>query len=632
MNNLYNFFVGLLLLLTSCSSGKEIQYWQTENSALKVRLDSLKAHCNVLESELLKFEETKLQLKKTETALVKFYQKYEGTETGLPINDPLHNEGGGTINYKDLVLQNDSLKTRILELNANLDSLSKNIGIAGKKSSKSNSLKEIEKIRQQKIVAEKENLLLKNKNSELETKTSVLEELKVNLELKNKALQNAMDSALQQWTKFSNETIQNQNSSNPGISEQKYAESLIENEQLQTQNNLLIQKLEYLNRLLADKNANQEQMASTSALENKIKEYENELHDRAQVIKSLNGFIDAKNSEIQSLLERSQSNQNVLDSLNEQNQVLLKQNATHEKNNQSIKAQEQEIENLQQEISTLKQEKLNQNNKLSKLQRDLDLSDTQFRRIQNELALKNNEISDLKKKSTTASRPADRNDEDTRLKDSLEYSRAKVLKLEQIQSRLEIQLDSLQEFRKGLTQRITFLQKQLETSEQENLQFKNKLSGINTAAADVEKINPSTPAVVSRLETPIKEMLSPLNTKKCTSLLKNRTLYIYLSQRILFNQDSYVMNPEGSELINNLAGILKNGKGTTLEISGYSSKNSEDRLSVDAMIRNASTVFKLLSALGWPANKMRLGAKYIENNTNTTIHPHGIELQIRELE
>ncbi|MBK9109047.1 MAG: hypothetical protein IPM92_11955 [Saprospiraceae bacterium] len=629
MNNLSILlgFIGLLLI--SCSAGKELQRAQSENGILKNQVDSLYSHIALQQSNLSAFEDTKIQLRKTEQTLIQFYQKYEGLDPAQAKQNTTPSTSNALMNDKDLALRNQSLQNQISVLNARLDSFSKNPVPSKSRTAKTEQTKLSLKQQQQIINLQKENTELKKNIQELQAKNDQLDrEQKQLLEEFKKTIQ-TLDLVNNQLTEKNAliKTMQENVSLIPKRDETELNEAKVENEQLKTQNNLLIQKLEYLNRLLADKNAELSENIASKDLENQIKSYEAELDDRAQVIRSLNGFIDAKNAELQSLNDSLEINRGRTQDYQQRMAALEKQNSlleAHRINEASKLKSDADIQHQMEQLN--KDHKLKQE-MIRSLTTEVEKANENSLNLKRELELKINELNAARGQLENSKMTAAEKTQIKEIQDSLILIQKQKSDLMNELNSIQNTSESLMEIKNTTVQKNAFLQKQLESAAFEIGQLQSQLKNSLQANKPAQKSTPPNHPNLTKLHNKCKEILNPYSNQKSAAIIRQGSLFIYLPHHILFTQDSYVMTPEGSDLLNKLAVVLKNESGMELEISGYTKKSDPTGLSVDFMIRNASTVFKLFSALGLQANKLKLGAKYIGDDIISTIAPKGIELK-----
>ncbi len=101
-----------------------------------------------------------------------------------------------------------------------------------------------------------------------------------------------------------------------------------------------------------------------------------------------------------------------------------------------------------------------------------------------------------------------------------------------------------------------------------------------------------------------------------------------ISQQLLFHPQSFAMTEEGTAWLSRFQAILNKENAVNLVISGFSNKLTAESLSVDQMVRNAGTVFKLFSALGTSPVHMKIAARYLSTNEQEHLPLQGIEFQI----
>lgn len=607
-------------VLASCVSSSRYQSLQSNNEQLQIQLDSLRIINKDLAYERQILEETEERLRKTENALIQFYVKYEEQipEGGiyakeiLPGTDELYQEISKLKSEnKILRIQLDSTIVEANKIAGAADLAVKNA--KNKRDDNSKELKtEIEQLKSS-LADLKEQLAQKNrKNEELESRfTKLKAEITSLNEIHAKELEASSGMKTEKESGFLAQLQSKEN----------------ELEQLRGQNDLLIQKLEYINRLHSDKKDEYDQLLATQ------KKMSADLEQEKKSLATLNSVIDLKNSELQDQQGRIKNLEmelvNLRNETNEKGNELKKLKTDKQPESDELKGLRSENKELKKELNTLNA-RMESNNK------QLD-----------ELSLKLSKHKDSDRGS----------DELIQVRDSLVQIRTVNKqnslfinelnnKLSTIQSELEIQKtrnDSLKDIVLSQQGREQFFQKQIRDHVDEieilkqgkPVQLKPEEMDDKTIANNerelVDKTNSIQKTKVSAQLLKLSETCNnAYKNKGIEQVLDNGKMYLYFPQNILFELNSFALSQNGSNIISELSKIVRPFKKLKLNLTGFGEIDPTGNKTMDNLIRNAGTVYKLMGALGQNPASMKIGAKLKSELPGSIKTREGLEITMYE--
>lgn len=367
-------------------------------------------------------------------------------------------------------------------------------------------------------------------------------------------------------------------------------DKVVELEQVKTQNGMLLQKIEYLNRLLSESQSKISGSDPTKSKEIQLQstvvelnQKVDELNLRLEDIKtklasredSLHYFYKWQMQNVQTIKKLEEKNGIVDQTLHaseaQRVQMALQQDTLHELRRE-LYIKNQQIENLDRSIQQMGFEKSSKNYGLDSIKQLVILNNTLNKSI------------DVWKHEN----------------DSLKAV-------------VGINLGKQQ-----------FLKQQLERTEQEVKLLKSQQNKIDQSTKPrKDNVNDSP-----RLRAEILKNLSkyPMNQWRLST--EGQPIQLMISQQLLFHPQSFAMTEEGTAWLSRFQAILNKENAVNLVISGFSNKLTAESLSVDQMVRNAGTVFKLFSALGTSPVHMKIAARYLSTNEQEHLPLQGIEFQI----
>lgn len=388
-----------------------------------------------------------------------------------------------------------------------------------------------------------------------------------------------------------------------GVLRDSLNQQINEIEQLRMQNALLLQKLEYLNRLLSESKENQKTDRSESDEKKELTVAQKEINDLKQSIGSLNQKILQKNQMVDEL--------NVKLSSNEHQRLVGEQKVAELK---------QQNERLQNEIN-LNSQKSNQNSEwqlqTEELKGKVLSKEKEILQLKDRILQQQSEIQKLEASSDKRNQVV--------LSDSLVKWKSQLAQLQKLHAGQAAQLDSLKESAEFFKGKQQFFKLQYEQTVAENLQLKEKLKSkpvpqpVNDPAPNLEKLQ--------SLESRVSKILKPLEPQGCKFGINQHKLLVYIPHPLLFNVQSFAMTQEGTALLSEIQSAFQLHPTLWAQITGFSVRGKADSHSVDQMIRNAGTVFKLFSALGVSPARMKIAARYLSTSEQEHLPLQGIELE-----
>lgn len=619
-NNLLFYILLGFFFLASCVSSSRYQSLQSNNEQLQIQLDSLRILNKELVYERQILEETEERLRKTENALIQFYVKYEEQipEEGIYAKDILP---GTDELYQEISKLKSENKILRIQLDSTIVESNKIAGAAdlavkntkNKRDDNSKELKtEIEQLKSS-LADLKEQLAQKNrKNEELESQFTKLKAEIISLkEIHAKELEASSGMKTEKESGFLAQLQSKEN----------------ELEQLRDQNDLLVQKLEYINRLHSDKKNEYDQLLSTQ------QKMSADLEQEKKSLATLNSVIDLKNSELQDQQGRIK---------NLEVELVNLRNETNQKGNE-LKQQKVEKQAESDELKGLRLENKELKKELNTLNARIESSNKQL----DELSLKLSKHKDSDRGS----------DEFIQVRDSLEQIRSMNKqnsliinelnnKLSTIQSELETQKarnDSLKDIVQSQQGREQFFQKQIRdyVSEIEILKQGNPAQ-LKTEEMDDKTIAYNERELVDKTKGIQKAKVSAQLLKlseTCNNAYKNKGIeqvhdngkvYLYFPQNILFELNSFALSQNGSNMISELSKIVRPFKKLKLNLTGFGEIDPTGNKTMDNLIRNAGTVYKLMGALGQNPASMKIGAKLKSELSDQIKTREGIEITMYE--
>lgn len=616
-------FIYLLLglfFLASCVSSSRYQSLQSNNEQLQIQLDSLRILNRELAYERQILEETEERLRKTENALIQFYVKYEEQipEEGiyakeiLPGTDELYQE------ISKLKSENKILRIKLDSTITESNKLAEAADLAVKnaKDKKDNSSKDL-KAETERLKSSLDDLQeqLAQKDKKIGAQESQINSLNADmLSLKEKYSREQKAKSDIKAEQESSFHVQLQSKEN-------------ELEQLRGQNDLLVQKLEYINRLHSDKKDEYDQLLSAQ------KKTSSDLELERKSIASLNSVIDLKNSELQDLQLRIKNLELELVNLkNESNERSIELNKLQVKRQPA----KDELNELQTENKELKKD-------LSALSARLESKDHQL----DDLTLKLSKYKDTDKGKN----------EIVEVRDSLKQIRSLSEKNNTVikelnnnltisQSELTIQKmlnDSLKEVVFSHQGREQFLQNQIRDYADEIEILKNekqwhskpetkdnRMITSKVSEPDDHSKSEQKAVISAQLLKILESCKRQYANKSIEHVQVNDKVHLYFPQSILFEVNSFALSQNGSNLISELSKIIRPYKKLKINLTAFGEIDPSGNKTMDNLIRNASTVYKLMGALGQNPASMKIGAKLKSEIFDQIKTREGLEITMYE--
>ncbi|MCC6753565.1 MAG: hypothetical protein IT266_06230 [Saprospiraceae bacterium] len=397
---------------------------------------------------------------------------------------------------------------------------------------------------------------------------------------------------------------------------QKEAQGLEEVGPLRTEVANLRQKSDQLNRLLMAKTSEADELKIKLDEHNqRLETAERDVNSLERTVVALNELIDSKNGEIQTAKEESTGLREQLARTREENARIASEAAGAKQ----MAGTGQKFESERKEL----QRKIDQAEKERRAQEDaIEACRDRSSELEAELSRREEQLARLKEEEKKSANRPPTNERQTVSMDSLENLKAAFSTLQRNLDASRVREDSLGEQIRLYQSRARFLESQLREAETANikLQSDRRDASAGTEASHIPE------EVLRRYEQRVTAVLMTLGPKSAALSKGSHGPEMRLSQSLLFQANSYAMTARGSEVLSTLAPVLKEQPGLHFLVSGFSAAEGAEAQSVDAMVRYASTVFKLLSALGIPPDRMRIGARRLAKAE----FPSGIEIRLHE--
>ncbi len=626
MQQLHFVFFILLMILNACVSSSKYQHLNAETEHLRIHLDSLKKEyaAVVLKSEAL--DQTREQLRKTEQTLIQFYMKYEGRL-------PEHRDDSLLVNDRD-----NAIETRYQKLKSEFLALEKKWNLYQDSIEHIQNLKqepparirkeEFTRLQQQykSLLAEKKSLQvqfneIQVRNEELKDSIEKLRgehrlavEGQATLLNKQKMWMWQMDSLqmlLQKNKVTSRDSLQH-------LSEEQAREL----EQWKSQHTQLLEKTEYLNTLLSKSKEELQQLREERKTQQvdpaQLNKLEEELQTRDRNLMALNEAIEAKNEEITSL--KNQLQEANAKQLNLESQIDIKQkeqeklqiafqdlNIAKASLERTIKVRDQSLEHQEQE-SQLRTELHSKEDQLAALNAKYSKLEESFQQSEKMRVTKNGAIDSLQESYLAQS-------------NKLAFMQTQLKAIETELIRVKKDLAEKKDQNIDLIKRNVAL-RQLQDQLQEKLDGEHQ----KKPSSGGSKSNALTEAFVRKLEN----IKAGTKGAACIPEMDHSKVYFYLNQNALFETESLVMKQEGTNVISLLAAAYKMDPHLKIHISAFLRPNTGSKANTDQLIRHASTVYKLLNALGIQASQMTLGVKQYPMHREQVDFIQGIEFMLYE--
>jgi hypothetical protein len=378
----------------------------------------------------------------------------------------------------------------------------------------------------------------------------------------------------------------------------------------------LRQKSDQLNRLLIAKTSEADELKINLDEHNqRLETSERDVSSLERTVAALNELIDSKNGEIQTAKEESTGLREQLARTREENARIAAEAAGAQQMASAGQKFEFEREELQRKINQAERELRGQAEAIEAC-RDRSGS------LEAELSRLEEQVARLKEEQDKSATRSTRNQAEGVWLDSLKNLNSSLSVLQRKMETSTVREDSLSEQIRIFQSRSRFLESQLREAETANikLQSERRIASETTAATRIPD------AVLQRYEQRVSDVVKTLGPRSAVFRKGVTGPELRLSQSLLFQANSYAMTARGSDVLSSLAPILKEQSGVHFLVSGFSAAEGTDAQSVDAMVRYASTAFKLLSALGLPPDRMRIGARRLD----TAEFPSGIEIRLHE--
>lgn len=670
----------LALCLSACAAGGARGKLQSANEQLTLRNDSLAAENLRYKSHEASWEQTREQLRKTEEALIQFYKRYEGKtppsldgngasprtddcsalrEENLFLKESVEQMQRETAAHKlfgeDLNVSLDSLKDVLDQRTDALEEERMRRKEAEQQLADAQSVKQTSSNRQEQVQVRRidslQHLLQQRsealeregkKRKEAEQKLADASERKLKSQRREEHVQAHLVDSLQGLLQQRTETLVEEKN-NRAIAEQnlataqrerddalqkadefrvqsermqKEAQGLEEVGPLRTEVANLRQKSDQLNRLLMAKTSEADELKIKLDEHNqRLETAERDVNSLERTVVALNELIDSKNGEIQTAKEESTGLREQLARTREENARIASEAAGAKQ----MAGTGQKFESERKEL----QRKIDQAEKERRAQEDaIEACRDRSSELEAELSRREEQLARLKEEEKKSANRPPTNERQTVSMDSLENLKAAFSTLQRNLDASRVREDSLGEQIRLYQSRARFLESQLREAETANikLQSDRRDASAGTEASHIPE------EVLRRYEQRVTAVLMTLGPKSAALSKGSHGPEMRLSQSLLFQANSYAMTARGSEVLSTLAPVLKEQPGLHFLVSGFSAAEGAEAQSVDAMVRYASTVFKLLSALGIPPDRMRIGARRLAKAE----FPSGIEIRLHE--
>ena len=148
--------------------------------------------------------------------------------------------------------------------------------------------------------------------------------------------------------------------------------------------------------------------------------------------------------------------------------------------------------------------------------------------------------------------------------------------------------------------RLMALQKTLEQAEYENNMLADSLELRELKVAELENVLSETQMAVHELKSKVSQALKNFGSKDLTVEERNGRIYVSLSEQLLFNSGSTVVDPKGQKAIAQLGQAVKSSKDIHILVEGHtddvriSKKSKYMNDNWDLSVMRATSIVKLL--------------------------------------
>ncbi|HMW38873.1 MAG: hypothetical protein K1X68_00205 [Saprospiraceae bacterium] len=660
-------FLGLILLLGSCSSGKirsaNLRIASLENEVQKCRnLDSLR---KVEAAEKLHISR---QLDKTERVLAQLYLQLPGLSpknlkesTSQNLNADIAQQNIMlVIDTTRLRRENDSLRKQI-EKSTETTVVSSNTKtkVTGTKSFDSQK-KYIEQLEaSNKAETDKNNQLqrslnayslkleimdnerihaINNARQENARKTDSLEHVIADLQLANEQYRTSLvalkdkptpvkddKKSQKEEVKRLNLLLDRMRDENKLLSES--------NKQLSTQSNQLKRENEGLNNKIQTLTHESEEIRKNVLLDS---------NTNTQKVSALEQTLKLNQLRIKELENCTLSTQSENKTLREQINLLNSKATEYEKNNQ---AKENHEVQLKEEISKLREQNILTENKIQTLSEQKKELMSRIEEQNQVIVRQQEQILDLSKKASKNKNT----DNLTLIIDSLRNKNAMINQLQkQIDSIRQINTEKSSSYQTLLLakdQQISALELQKSTLEA-NVNALNKRNAVleqdriaanpdnqKTSKKEVEKEKKPSPAkdktasnlTDERLLTRVRELISEVKWPGITAVKTEKKIILTVPQSAMFLNETSALTSGGATLIQKLSNITHPLGSRKIDIISFSDPGQEED---ELNLKRSNTIGKLMIAYGLPAASLNFGTRSYHSETDTKLFSKGTEIII----
>ncbi len=156
-------------------------------------------------------------------------------------------------------------------------------------------------------------------------------------------------------------------------------------------------------------------------------------------------------------------------------------------------------------------------------------------------------------------------------------------------------------------------QKQADQLAADLAEKEKRIAELNGLLDDREK-------ALSSLRTGLLEALRGYSSADLTVREENGRVYVSMSQNLLFPSGSDVVDPKGVKALRQLAGVLKVQEDIEILVEGHTDTDGSADLNWDLSVSRASSVVKILTREGVPAEKITAAGRafYLPLTSNDT--------------